>query len=86
MNALKKLLKDLIAADLSEINHIRMELRVNGNFTYAQAMKIFKKCIAADQLPSGVILKHGVRFKKYLQNISKRFDVIEEGELRILRK
>ena len=40
MKALKKLLQDLADVDFTSINQIRMEVRVNGSYTFSQALAI----------------------------------------------
>ena len=64
------------------MNQIRMEVRVNGSYTYSQSLAIFRRYISEeDEPPDGVLYKDEVTWKSYLGNVSSCFKDIEKGKL-----
>ena len=52
VKALKKLLQDIAVVDITSINQIRMEVRINGSYTFSQSFAIFRWYVSEeDELP-----------------------------------
>lgn len=81
MTSLKQLLKELKSADPSEMNQIRVELSVQGYFTFDEAVDLAKTYIPLDSLPDGVEVNKLVRYKTYLSGISAEIEEIETEKI-----
>ena len=57
-DALKKLLKEIISTDLSQLNEIQMELGIKGNVTYLKTLQLAKRYIPKEKLPNVIPRMH----------------------------
>lgn len=77
----KKLVKELKSPDPSDLSEIRVELSVQGYFTYDDAAQLASHYIPLDQLPNGVQIRRMIRFTRYIARIDAIIEDIEKRKI-----
>ena len=76
-----KLVKELKSPDPSDLSEIRVELSVQGYFTYDNAAQLASHYIPLDQLPNGVQIRRMIRFTRYIARIDAIIEDIEKRKI-----
>ena len=76
-----KLVKELKSPDPSDLSEIRVELSVQGYFTYDDAAQLASHYIPLDQLPNGVQIRRMIRFTRYIARIDAIIEDIEKRKI-----